>query len=83
MSDCPHKRVLVDFRHNWGDFPGQEVSFLQARASDTPRPYMTLDNPRCADCGKALSRNALRERIRPGGDLYHPRFRWSLDRKLR
>jgi hypothetical protein len=76
-SECHHKDVLVDYEHPLGCFKGQfRVADLQAFDPSRTRPFMTLENPRCAKCGVSLHFKNIRNRIFEGGDLYDKRFLW-------
>jgi hypothetical protein len=77
IKSCQHPQVVVDYLHPYADLIGIRVNDLQASDPTMTRPVMTLQNPRCAECGKRLTRAELRRRMRPGGDLYDPRFLWS------
>src|SRR5687768_12840553 len=77
IETCEHRNVLVDYDHPFSTLYGVSVSELRASDPATTRPIMELLNPRCATCGATLSRRSLRSRVRRGGDLYDPRFRWD------
>jgi hypothetical protein len=55
---CHHTTVLVDYDHPHGTLV---VRLAELVASDprTTRDLMVVRRPRCADCGKALSPEAL------------------------
>ncbi len=73
---CQHIHVIVDLLHPHGDIRGVSITELQAQASPSTRPYLTLTAPRCADCGVHLHGRGLQRRIRVHGDLHDPRFIW-------
>ena len=73
---CLHKYILVDYLHPHQTLIGIRVSDLQTSDTSQMRPKMTLDKPRCADCGKPMGRSKLKKRTRLGGDLYDSHFVW-------
>jgi hypothetical protein len=75
-TSCTHAKVRVDYDHPFGLVPDVPLAELQASAPALTRPFMTLDRPRCIDCGVMLTQRMLDARTRPGGDLYDPRFLW-------
>jgi|GEM_PF-3284921 len=74
---CSHATLIVDYDHPHSTIEGVTVSDLRRSSATKTRRIMTLRNPRCADCGAALTRAALGARIGRGGDCYDPRFRWT------
>ena len=71
---CSHKNIVVDYDHPHGLLANVPISDLQASSRERTRPFMTLLNPRCIDCGKALDKLDLEQRINQDGDLYDERF---------
>jgi len=69
--------VVVDLLHGHGTVPGVAVEELQASDPAATRPVLSLADPRCADCGRPLTRRELGRRIARGGDLFDRRFLWS------
>lgn len=73
-TDCQHAHVIVNFLSRWGNEENVRVEVLQK--SGDPSLSMTLEHPRCADCGASLGWAELKERIQPEGDLFDARFIW-------
>ncbi|HEX9996203.1 MAG TPA: hypothetical protein VGB45_03600 [Abditibacterium sp.] len=74
----PHRKVIVNYLYKWADRFDVPIENLQneANLAATPR-YMTIELPRCADCGAALAWKELKHRISPDGDLFDARFIWA------
>lgn len=74
---CPHEKVIVNYLHELVDVNDAPIETLQKEVDwDSSPDYMTLELPRCADCGAALGWEELKSRIRPNGDLFDARFIW-------
>lgn len=77
MGNCNHPTIIVDYDHPHSTIEGVTVSDLRRSPAAKTRPIMTLRNPRCASCGAPFTRSTLGARIRPGGDCFDKRFRWT------
>lgn len=74
---CTHPTVIVDYLHPHSTLRSVPVTSLQESDPARTRPSMTLEKPRCADCGDGLLPFDLMLRTRRGGDLFDERFVWS------
>ena len=75
-QDCSHprKRIVVDYDHPFGRVPDCPIATLQSYSPAVTRPFITLRNPTCLECGNKLSRAELEPRLQQGHDLYDGRF---------
>jgi hypothetical protein len=73
-SKCRHKDIVVDYDHPHGLIQNVSLAELQGSPKEVTQSSMTLINPRCKNCGKALAEAELTIRIQQGGDLYDERF---------
>ena len=77
---CNHQNILVDYEDPHELIPNVSIQEIHAASKEDRRPFIRLYNPRCADCGKALTRRAVEKRLHQM-NIYDARFHIS-DKKF-
>ena len=79
---CKHEVVSTIYLSPWGDI-STTLNDLKANAPKQTRPFLSVTQFTCATCHRHLTRYDLGKRIKPGGDLYDPRFWFPWNSLLR